>query len=349
MKNNHYHWAVPLTGVLLLGVGGSVFAQTQPPLEPPPALAATNRLTLSLRYAFNIDAKLRGIGSAGPGHYADGYVLPDSTGNYLGYTSYWGYNNASQYNGAVQNTFSFHNPYPGSSAAPSSSEDNSEPGVELTYDHQLGVKDDWHHLRYGVEGALNYMKFSLNTTSSYNAAVATENYTFGGIPGQIPSAGHRGSYSGNPGDPVLYATGTSGPDTTGTLVSHDDFDANIWGGRLGPYVEMPFGKQQQFTLALSGGLAAALIDANESWKQTLTLAGGAGSGTTTGGGNNVDVLWGWYAALTANYQFTEHWGLAGGLQFQDIGTYSHSFHGRIAQLDLSQSLFLELGVSYSFK
>ena len=344
MKKNHYSWAVPLTGVLLLSASGAAFAQ----LEPPPTLAATNRLSLSFRYGLNINAKFRGAGSAGgAGHYSDGYVLTDSTGNFLGYTSYWGYDNASQYN-LGDNTFSFHNPAPGAakSAAPSASDD-SYPGVELTYDRQLGVKEDWHQLRYGVEGALNYMRVSLSDRSSSHLAVSTENYTFGGIPGQIPSPGHRGSYNGNPGDPVLVAGGTPGADTTGVLQSQDDFSADVWGGRLGPYVEMPFGKKQQFTLALSGGLAVGLINANESWKQTLTLDSG-GASTTHGGGSDSQILWGYYASLTANYQLNKHWGADLGVQFQDLGVYDHSFSGRKATLDLSQSVFLEIGISYSF-
>ena len=220
--------------------------------------------------------------------------------------------------------------------------------MELAYDRQLGVKEDWHHLRYGVEGALNYMKFSMVSSNAARTPVSTENYTFGGIPGQIPPPGYRGGYSGNPGDPVLVAGGTPGATTAGTFQSHDDFEADLWGGRLGPYVEIPFGKSQQFTLALSGGLAVGLINANESWQQTLVLAGGGGSGTTAGGGNDFDMLWGWYAGATANYQFSEHWGLAAGVQFQDLGTYGHSFGGRTAQLDFSQSVFVQVGVSYSF-
>lgn len=343
MKKNHYSLAVPLTGVLLLSAGVPAFAQ----YLDQPTLASTNRLTLSLRYGLNMHAKFMGIGSAGgPGHYSDGYVLTDSTGNYLGYTSYWGYDNPAQYNQAA-NTFSFHNAVGGGNAASSADQDISEPGVELTYDRQLGVKEDWHRLRYGVEGALNYMKISLNNSSSYHANVATENYTFGGIPGQIPSAGHRGSYNGNGGNPVLVYAGSPGASTSGTLSSSDSFDADLWGGRLGPYAELPFGDKQQFTILLTGGLAVGLINASENWKQTLALDGG-GTSTTAGGGNDVGVLWGWYAGATANYQFTDHWGLSASVQFQDLGTYNHSFGGRTAQLDLSQSVFFELGVSYSF-
>jgi hypothetical protein len=350
MNKNYSIWTVSLSGVLLLGVGVSSFAQLDkaPPLEKDDTLNATNRLSLSLRFGLNINAKFHGIGSAGsPGHYSDGYVLTDSTGNFLGYTSFWGYDNASQYN-QVPNTVTYHNPVPANAAAPASGNGDSNPGVELTYDRQLGVKEDWHDLRYGLEFALNYLKFSLNSNSSGRAAVTTESYLFGGIPGQVPLPGYRGGFSGNPGDPVLVAGGTPGADTAGALLSHDDFDADIWGGRLGPYIELPFGKKEQFTILLTGGLAVGLVHANESWKQTLVLDGTGSASTTAGGGSDTGLLWGWYAGATANYKFNEHWGVSAGVQFQDLGIYNHNFGGRTAQLDLSQSVFLEVGVSYSF-
>jgi hypothetical protein len=342
MKKSHYLWTVPLTGVFLMGAGVSASAQQDKDIY----LDSTNRVKLSLRFGLNIHAKFMGIGSAsGNGNYFDGYVLTDSTGNFLGYTSYWGYDNASQYNLAA-NTFSFHNPAATGTSSESSDSDNPYPGVELAYDRQLGVKEDWHHLRYGVEGALNYMKISLNDNSFYNAAVTTETYPFGGIPGQIPSPGYQGHFNGDPHEPVLVYDGTPGPSTTGTLQTQDNFSGDLWGGRLGPYVELPFGKKEQFTLSLSGGLAVGLLDANESWQQTLSLANGGGS--ISGGGNNVDVLWGWYAGASANYQFSEHWGLDAGAQFEDLGKYDHSFGGREASLDLSRSLFLLIGVSCNF-
>jgi len=352
-KNHHPHWAVPLTGALLLGAGVTASAQpAQFPGVEYPALDNTNRVTLSLRFGLNISTKFSGVGSAGgPGHYADGYVLRDSTGNYLGYTSNWGYNNASQYSqlGSVNqpaNSFAFHNAVAsGRSTSPSDS-DNPNVGVEIKYNRQLGVKSDWHNLRYGLEGAFNYMKISESCNSGYNTSATTENYLFGGIPGQTPSPGYRGHYNGDPGSPVLVAGGTPGANVGALLQTHDDFNADLWGGRIGPYIELPFGKQQQFTLALSGGLALGLINANESWKQTLTIAGG--SSTYSGGGNDTSLLWGGYVAVTANYQFDKHWGVEAGVQFQDLGTYDHSFSGRTAQIDLSQSIFFTVGVSYGW-
>ena len=90
-----------------------------------------------------------------------------------------------------------------------------------------------------------------------------------------------------------------------------------------------------------------LLYANESWQQTINIPGN-GSITTHGGGNDFDVLWGGYASLNADYQFTEHWGVIGSVQYQDLGTYNHSFDGRKVSLDLSQSVFFLAGISYNF-
>ena len=353
-KNHHCLWAVPLTGALLLGVSASAQPAGYPGIEYP-SLDNTNRVTLSLRFGLNISTKFRGVGSAGgAGHYSDGYVLPDSTvPNNLSYTSYWGYDNAAQYSqlgnaNQPPNSFAFHNPVASAKSTSPSSGDSPNLGFEVKADRQLGVKEDWHHLRYGVEGAFNYMKISVDSTSSYNTSATTENYLFGGIPGRPPSPGYRGHFNGDPGSPVLVAGGTPGANVNALLQTHDNFDADLWGGRLGPYIELPFGKQQQFTLALSGGLALGLIHANESWKQTLTLAGGGGSSTTSGGGNDTSLLWGWYVGASANYRLNEHWGIDAGVQLQDLGTYDHSFSGRTAQIDLSQSVFFTVGVSYGW-
>ena len=70
--------------------------------------------------------------------------------------------------------------------------------------------------------------------------------------------------------------------------------------------------------------------------------------TTQGGGNSFGVFWGWYAGAQADYQFNKHWGVASGLQFQELGTYTHTFNGRQVSLDLSRSLFVLVGVSYNF-
>jgi hypothetical protein len=347
MKTNHCHWAAPLTGALLLGAGVSASAEQ----DNYTYLDSTNRLTLSFRLGFNIHAKFTGIGTtAGNGYYYDGYVLTDSTDNFLGLTSYWGYQNATQYsqlgdNNQPPNSFVFHKPSSAGLPPSISDSDNPHPGAELTYDRQLGVKEDWHNLRYGVEAALNYMPISMENNNPYNVGVTTDTYIFGGVPGQIPVPGHQGLFSGNPGDPVLVVPGTGVTTPGGTLLTQNHFDADLWGGRLGPYVELPL--SEKLNLRLSGGLALGLLDGSGSWQEKLSLNGNT-LGTLSGSGDNFDVLWGYYASLDATWQINRRWAIDGAVQFQDLGTYSHDFGGRGVQVDLSRSLFLELGVSYSF-
>jgi len=40
--------------------------------------------------------------------------------------------------------------------------------------------------------------------------------------------------------------------------------------------------------------------------------------------------------------------LEAGVQFQDLGLYNHNFGGTSVELDLSKSIFLHAGVSFSF-
>src|SRR5471032_843290 len=112
MRKKHYQWAVPLTGMVLFGTAVSAEQDKYTYLD------STNRITLSLRFGLNIHSKFKGIGSsfasgsaAAAGsrrtpngdlyNYDDGYVLTDSTGNFLDLSTYWGYDStALQWNTA---------------------------------------------------------------------------------------------------------------------------------------------------------------------------------------------------------------------------------------------------------
>ena len=182
MKKNHYHWAISLTSAVLFGT--AVSAEQ----DKITYLNSTNRVTLSLRFGLNIHAKFSGIGggllpgsTAGNGrftpngdpyNYDDGYVLTDTTGNFLGFTSYWGYDNASQYNQGA-NTFAFHNTTTTGIPTTTSGGDNPYLGLELTYDREFLRKENWHDMRFGLEAALNYMNISLNNNNAYGVSAST--------------------------------------------------------------------------------------------------------------------------------------------------------------------------------
>jgi hypothetical protein len=360
MKINHHNLAIAAAGLFLFVASAPAQDDTEIYQD------STNRFTLSARFGLNISAKFKGIGGSlnpalhkaigrktpdgNPYNYDNGYVLTDVSGNAGGQSWYWGYDNSSQVN-AGNHTVSFDRTT--AAANGNSSSGNADSGVttgfELAYDRQLGVKEDWANMRYGIEAAFNYTPISINSSSTFSATASQQTDVYGYTPGTTPpSAPYQGSFGG-PGF-VINVPRTSTSTATipnATVFSQDSFDANLWGFRLGPYLEFPFGKKEQFTLSLSAGLAAGLLDANDSWKQTVTMPGN-GSITTHGGGSNFDVLWGGYAGLNADYQFTEHWGVSGGVQFEDLGTYNHSFDGRQVSLDLSKSVFFLVGVSCNF-
>jgi hypothetical protein len=357
MNKNNYHWAIPLTGAVLFSTAVSAEQDKYTYQD------STNRLTLSLRFGLNISGKFMGAGGsfnpgAAPGNgrrtpngdrynYDDGYVLKDSTGNALGLTTYWGYDNASQYN-AGADTMSFDRSMAAGIPSAQNADANPYPGLELTYDRKLGEKDNWHHMSYGVEGAVNYMKFSFQSDNTFNATVTTTTDVYQ-LPGTTPPpAPFQGTFDGSPGGysllevPMISSSSVITPGAT--LLSQNHFDANLWGFRLGPYVEFPL--TEKLSLHVSGGLALGLIDGNDSWQEALTVTGV--TTTSAGHGEAFDMLWGGYLGADATWQINKRWSIEGGAQFQDIGRYRHSFGGRVVELDLSRSLFVEVGVGYSF-
>lgn len=361
MKKNQKQWAYPMTGALLCAAAASA---QQDQLV---CLDSTNRLTLSLRFGLNISGKFKGVGGSlnpagAPGNgrrtphgdaynYDDGYVYTDTSGSHDGLTWYWGYDNsATQVSGNnILLDRTTDSALPGEQSADAA----QNPGFELAYDRQFGVKEKWHHLRYGLEGAVNFQPLSFNVGGLFTGTLArvTDAYPF--TPGTTPptatpSDPYQGSYQG-PGFVIGTTPTISTVLTPGvTLLAQDHLDADLWGFRAGPYLELPLGEKEKLTLRLSAGLAVGLLDANASWQETLTLPNNGGTTVTSGSGKDFDVLWGGYFDLDAAYQISRRWGVAAGVQLQDLGTYDHNFGGRVAELDMSQSVFVKVGVSYSF-
>jgi hypothetical protein len=368
MKPTRQNWTVPVSGALLLATAVSAEQDLRTYLN------STNRVTLSLRYGLNMNGRFKGgrpgaaaafaLPSAGARrtpegdlyNYDNGYVLTDISGNAGNQTWYWGYDNSSQVN-LANNTISFDratiaNVPAGSGAG--GDNDSPKMGAELAYNYEIGLKDEWHHLRYGVELAVNWLPLTLSQQGGYGVArtLVTDvyGYTPGttppgyGVPGELP---YQGSFNGPNfllNVPPLSSVSTALPGAT--FLVQQQFDANLWGFRLGPYLEMPLSKR--WSLHLSGGLAVGLLDGDASWRETLSVPGGTGSKTLHGGGSDTQLLWGYYVGLSAAYQISQHWGLEAGVQFQDLGVYDHNFGGRSVELDLSKSVFLHAGLSYSF-
>jgi hypothetical protein len=319
----------------------------------------TNRLTLSARFGFNISAHFKGLSTLPPPsatrktprgdnyNYDDGYVLTDQTGNFGGQSWYWGYDNSAQQisgNNIVLNRSTV-----AGNAGSVTPEDEISYGAELLYSRLLYKKDKW---RFGLEVAGNYGNLSLSDSRTLSAPVNRTSYPFpfaAGTtpPGATPDAPYQGSYEG-PG----FVIGDTPGESTSTIVPNGasiagnrKFDANLWGFRVGPYVEYPL--NQYIKLSLSGGFAGALVDAEASWRESVIIAGSQGE-ALSGSGHTDKMQFGFYAAATLSWQFAERWSALAGVQYQDLGDFTHAFGGRAVQLDLSSSIFATIGVSWSF-
>lgn len=341
MNRNQLAWGVPVAGSLLLTAATAIAAEP-PPLERA-YLDSTNRITASVRFGLNITGKFRGTGNSlgGTGHYIDGYALTDIRGEGPR-TWYWGYDNASQLNASGANTIDMHRIAPSGDVAENSGDDSPYIGAEVAYNYLLGIKEDWHHLRYGIEVAVNFMPVEFNSGGLYNTVYKdTYSYTPGTTP--PPPAPYRGGYNGPNFE--LNVPPVSSPAAGATFLAQQHFEANLWGFRLGPYLERPL--SEKLYLHLSGGLAVGLLDASANWNETLSLPSQSPL-SAAGGGSDLGLLWGFYIGLEAAYQLNDDWGIQAGVQYQDLGVYSHDFSGRVAELDLSESIFIHLGINYRF-
>jgi len=318
----------------------------------------TNRLNVSARFGFNVSARFRGVGSFGAGapsqpsprftpggdryNYDDGYVLRDSSGNEGGQTWYWGYDSGSQISG---NSILLNRTTTRTTAAATSTDDAAPtPGAELTFSRQLGVQG---RVRYGFEAAVNYLSLSFEDRSSASASTTRTTDAYGFTPGTTPPAGpYQGSYAG-PGFVISDTPFSSSTTTTpgDSVVGKRSFEADLWGFRLGPYVEIPLGTNWDVTL--SGGLAVGILDGSGSWSDSIATGQG-GTLTRSGQSGEVGMLWGGYAAANLSYRISKHWSAEGGVQFQCLSSYEHDLGGRKVTMDLNQTLFVTFGATYNF-
>lgn len=317
-----------------------------------------NRFAFSARLGFNVTAKFKNLGrlsltptarttpNGDAYNYDDGYVLTDVSGNFGNQTWYWGYDNQSQISG---NTILMNRTTPSANVSSAGGKTDEDPnlGGELSYNRELGRRGK---LRYGVEAAGNFMTVGLNDrhTLHGNLTRTTDAYPF--TPGTTPPLtppSYQGSFDG-PGF-VIGATPVSSTTTLvpggATITGQRKFDADIWGFRLGPYLEYPL--TERLHLSLSGGLAAALVNGSASWAETISVTSGS-SATSTGRGHASDLMWGGYVSGKLSWQLSPRWNVEGGVQFQDLGIYQRALGGRKVEMDLSKSVFVTIGVGYSF-
>lgn len=338
-----------------------------------PAFASTNdapdlnqckdRVTLSARFGFNIRAKFgpRLTPDGAAYNYLDGYVLRDSTDDFdptstfPGITQNWGYDNSTrQRDGSAPiggfPTVSMTRLAAGADAVTKSMDDDPSLGMEVVYARRLLVRDRWH---FGVEGAVSYTTVSLNqrSTTSGNGVQDSYQYFNGTSLPNSPNANgepYQGQFdasSGGPQTALISDTAANSATVPVSLAEKRKFDATVWGFRLGPYAE--FQLHRRWALDVGAGLAAAVVNGEAAWSETLTV-NGVTDPTHSGRGSSTDVMFGWYVGANILYHINRRWDANAGVQYQDIGIYHQTAGARQAELDLSGSLYLTIGVSRRF-
>lgn len=315
-----------------------------------PCVQPVNRFGVSYRMGFSISARFKNLGGyaagSNPGpaiagidhNYDDGYNRVDSSTNNNNTTWNWGYQNASQISG---NTVTMSSSSAAGNSASGERKEDPQHGIELSYNRELGHFEKW---RWGIETALSYNDVTIghNGPLSGNLTTIRDTYT-GPI---FPLAPYSGTFEG-PG-PLLgtipnrtITSGAGGASVTGNR----QFNADIYGLRLGPYLELPL--DDRWAISLSGGLALLSVNSEFKFRETVTIAGLAPE-TRRGSGSQSDILPGGYIGGNFLYSLYDNVNLFAGAQFQTAGTYSHKESGKEVEMDLGKSVFVNLGVGFSF-
>lgn len=345
-------------------------ASTRIPLTQPKE-RKRNRLSASYRMGFNMSASFKNIGgftgasslangrktpSGDAYNYDNGYVYPDATtaSAHPGYTWYYGYIPGTPVNGS---DFQL---YRATAKGGLNSSDNSsdpQPGFEITYNRELGRlgQGGW-----GLELAGGFTSLSISDSRGFKTSAyrTTDTYRAGGgaqlspAPQANPVEGPAG---GSPGWPLVGLSPVSSSVTTyanaATVTGNRELDAQIFSARLGPYLDVPL--SEKLAVSLSAGLL--FLEVNSDFKydetvtisQTVTLANLAGE-RHRGSASASNLLVGGYVSGKVSYALSERVGVFAGGQFQTTGDYSQTVGGKTAVLSLSKSIFVSLGMSYSF-
>jgi hypothetical protein len=324
----------------------SVPKGTSPILRPVDAPADhSNWFSLGPQFGLNLNARFNHVGNANPGsatgganqNYADGYVNVDSAANLGGLTWNWGYQNAAQVQGGM---LLMHIP---SAAVDGTLGQNDDPqmGFDLAFGHDFGkvLGGKW-----GLQAAFDFTEVSMSANGpvSGTGRLITDAYQLGVV--IPPPAPYSGSYYG-PG-PLIGDTPTRTMGPAAVMISGpQSLDGQIYALRAGPYYDFQFCKR--WSGRLGGGVSLAVADLNYSFNETIAY----GSGLTinnAGSGAGAEFQAGGYVEGKLLFALTRHASVFAGAQYEYLGTFSRTAGNEQAQLDMSNAVYLLLGVEWHF-
>ena len=348
-----------------------------------PAPANLNHVGASYRAAFNVGVKFQNLGgfapmplspripgpiSPGPdtGYqenrvYEDGYnMLDDNLNDYgdLHATRNWAYLNSTQVKDTESGQFvAMHVTSSAATAATSKLDDDPLNGFEINYLRELQNHGNW---KWGVGAAFDFTSIGVSDGHPLQGSVNRLTDWFAVPPdGLVPDAPYFGSNSEGPllgSEPVVPPDGRNQTfPGAATITGRRHFDANIFGFKAGPYIELPLYDKLSFNLG--AGLALVYISSDFSYSpETVTIdpavdPSGLLTQTHPGGSSSKSGLQlGGYVNANLTWMLNENWGVLGGVEFLGSGSYTHQdpVSGKAAKLDIGKTLACFLGVSYSF-
>lgn len=310
-----------------------------------------HRFGMSYRAAYEMTADFGGLGAfaamTAPGPaagaavdrtYDNGFNMIDVSGNAGGMTTFWGYTSPAQIVGG--NLVLSSSSSAGGTTA-QGREDDPQNGFEMSYGRRL--------LRLGkatmgFEGAFNWVGVSINDRQALTGTttVINDSFALGGI---IPPAAPFAGTFGGPG-PLISSTPARATATGASAITGSrNLESDLYGLRLGPFVEIPVTKR--LDLEIGAGFALAYAASSYTLAETVTIAG-VGTQVNNGRSSNRDVLFGSYLRGQAALRLNDRLRLFGGAELNNLQNIDQSAAGATATLNLKKSVFLNVGISLDF-
>jgi len=269
--------------------------------------------------------------------YDDGFVRQDAGGPAAAETWYWGYQQAAQ---AAGDAVAMHALTGRTGASFDERTDDPQLGAELAYAHRLV---DINGAVIGLEIGAAWTGFNVADRGSAATLLArqTDTFSLGGL--MPPAAPYAGTFDG-PG-PLLPREPATSVTAPGTLAGTRELDADVWGLRLGPVLELPMG--DLLAVQLSGGLAVSWVDAELSYRETVTFASGPAL-HLSGRASEDDWLFGGYLRGQLTGQITGRCGAYVAVQYLVMEDLEVAGPERAADVELGGTVQVSAGLVFTF-
>lgn len=294
--------------------------------------------------------------TAGPsptaaGQFSNGFVLPSISGTNAPFTWNWGYDDAAQVRG---NTFVLER----FDARPRVG--GLDGGSDLLLGGELragfeAIRFEWRdrEMRFGFEGGYSMGMLSASAAGSATGGVSFTRGTYsllgpGGTPIVAPAPPYAGTFNG-PG-PLIPLSPLSLETVTGSgalATTRLGLDATLHTFRLGPYLEVPFGRK--WVAGFGFGYNTVLPDAELQIRETTTYPGTSLAPTEVDRTvRRSDWRPGGYAEARVQYEFNRRVSAFAAAEFQVNQDLVFGAEGRQVRIGLGAIYGGSAGVRVAF-